>query len=1057
MAQRPEVVPQTGHGDAVTAMAWHPARAWLASGDASGIVQVSDITQGVIRLRFASGRRGIFRLAFSPSGDVLYVAGRDGVLRAWAADDGALLWEYPVSRLDMLTGLAASDDAVAVGTTRGRVIVVDPSNGLPLGRWKVGESPGKLGPTVTHGVAWSSDGDTLITAADNGELSAWKRGRWGANKFQYQRRLRAPGPGIFDLALTPDDQLVITGDKAGQVVVRNVTDGTVTATLDSNGYQVARVNYAPGRNEVAVAARHLRVWPLGAEAARLDMDTWSPVSAIAWSKDETQLFTGHVDGSMALWDPESGDLLLQLAGEASRVREIALGPTVDVDVESDAVAFVDDVMAVAGDAGIALWSLREGRLRHRLEGPDEGRPVESALLRRSEDGTVVLAGAGDGGLYAWRADNGELIDTSQLEASVRDIAADDNNLYAATDRFIEWTDANGARRRWATGEAEVRSISPCGPDGSLLVHGERGFRYRNPETGARLTRLRYGGQRIVCAPDGSQFAVGRVDGSVHIYNANTVKRTRRLKRSILSTLGDFAGTAVGDNRITDLAYHPTQPWLLTASLGSPAKVWNLENGTIRLQLDAFGVTAVAFGPGQTVITGSSDGTLRFWDLDTGALLATAVALGSEWLAWTPDGLFDGSQQGQRTLFRWRIGDTLHPPSRFQRGFYEPGLVGALMAGRRPRAQRDIANLAPPPRVTITSPRSGAKVSEGTVTVDVAIADVGGGASDPRLYLNGHRVASSLGRGLDVSGEATEDGEIVRFRVDLIEGRNHLRATAFNGDGNWEALGDEVVIHWEAPVTEPPKLYVLAVGIDAYRNARLDLNFARDDAEAIADFFDVGLFGDIVTTVLVDDDASLTQIRESFERVAAEAAPRDALLVYMAGHGVMEGEAFFFLPWDADVQDTDTITGSGFSQNELGELLARIPATKQLVVLDACHSGAASSALATLVSRRSSPGLVRAQQRLAHSTGAFLIAASTEAQVAHEIPELGHGVLTYAILKGLGEEGPPEAHVDRDGNVTVNTLIQYVSELVPELSDRYHQQRQEVVQAADGQDFPLVSP
>ena len=42
--------------------------------------------------------------------------------------------------------------------------------------------------------------------------------------------------------------------------------------------------------------------------------------------------------------------------------------------------------------------------------------------------------------------------------------------------------------------------------------------------------------------------------------------------------------------------------------------------------------------------------------------------------------------------------------------------------------------------------------------------------------------------------------------------------------------------------------------------------------------------------------------------------------------------------------------------------------------------------------------------LARSEGVYLIAGSTKQQCAYEIPELGHGVLTYALLTGLENGG-----------------------------------------------------
>jgi len=1045
-AHRPEVVPQSGHGDTVTALAWHPVRPWLASGDATGMVQITDVDARAIRLRLPSGRRGVFRLAFTPDGETLVVAGRDGVLRAWRTSDGEARWAHPISRFDLLRSLAVHDDVVAVGTSRGFVVLVDAETGERRTRFRIGDAPDELGPATTEALAWTDGATHLVSGGDNGELSLWFRGDGTLSRFSYQRRLLGPGPAIRDLAVLGPRVAVAfeTGEVQLVPLPEGPADPEVQATLASNGYAVRRIAGHPSGDRVAVAADDIRVWTIEEgtlEEGTRTLPVSSPASSLAWTLDGAQLVSGHEDGTLVLWN-DAGQEIGRLPGQAAGVRRLA--------VEHGR-------LMVAGEAGATLWDLERGQLVQRLrtDGADEA--IAAITLVPSAQGTDedwVVGGSDAGRLYAWTASTGEVRRRWPLEAAIRDVARSDDALVAITDHFVERITPD-ERRRWATrAKRPVLGAVPCGPGGRLVVQTERGFRPFDVESGERLGRRRRGGEVLACSPDGAQIAIGRASGAVVQFDATDHRRETKLDRPF--ALGDLAGTFLGDNRVTGIAYHPEEPLLATSRIGDAARVWDLETRRSIL-LDTFGTTAIAFAPGRLVVTGSSDGLVQFWDLDTGVRIASLVSLGDEWLAWTPDGLFDGSLQGQRDLFRWRIGDTLHPPSKFHRGFYEPGLLAAIGRGERPRAQRDIADLAPPPIVTIVSPEPGSQTDEGTITVEIAVEDQGGGISDPRLYVNGHRVTTTTGRGLAQPTRRGPAGERVRFRVRLAEGRNHLRATAFNADGNWESLGAEGVVEWTAPPTEPPKLHVLAVGIDRYQNRRLDLDFARDDADAIGGFFEPGLFGEVVPYVLLDDEASLASIRQAFERVAASADPRDALLVYLAGHGVLEGEVFHFLPWDAAVGSTDEITATGFSQTELGDRLASIHAMKQLIVLDACHSGAASQALASLVGRRSTPGVVRAQSRLARSTGAFLIAASTEAQVAHEIPELGHGVLTYAILRGLGEDGPPEAHVDRDGNVTVNTLIQYVSDLVPVLTDTYRQQRQEVVQAADGQDFPLVAP
>ena len=109
----------------------------------------------------------------------------------------------------------------------------------------------------------------------------------------------------------------------------------------------------------------------------------------------------------------------------------------------------------------------------------------------------------------------------------------------------------------------------------------------------------------------------------------------------------------------------------------------------------------------------------------------------------------------------------------------------------------------------------------------------------------------------------------------------------------------------------------------------------------------------------------------------------------------------------------------------------------------------------MLARRDAIGMIRAQKRLARSAGSFLIAASKAEQYAKEVPELGHGVLTYAILSALGAGGRPRAAVNSDGQVTVNGLLRYLADEVPRLTEKYHGGRQDPVQASTGQDFPLV--
>ncbi|MFO0750060.1 MAG: caspase family protein [Myxococcota bacterium] len=491
-------------------------------------------------------------------------------------------------------------------------------------------------------------------------------------------------------------------------------------------------------------------------------------------------------------------------------------------------------------------------------------------------------------------------------------------------------------------------------------------------------------------------------------------------------------------------------------------VWDLDRRARFAALEGHrGVVTGLFATadGKTLVSSSADSTLRVWDVATARALATvaildrggAPATAERWVVTTPDGLFDGSPEGQAEM-QWRVGDALFRLEQFAGDFYTPGLLAKLLAGERPRAASAIEELRPPPRVKIASPARGQSVPDGVVKVVVSVDDVGGGASPAWLYVNGHRVPATRSRRLG--------GPTTVFEVELAEGENHLRATAFNGDGSVESAGDEVDVVWSVPEAERPVLHLVAVGVDAYQDETLRLSFATADAKAIAQAFTPGLFARIDTTLLLDDKATRAGIRDALAALTKTAKPRDAVLVYLAGHGTLVGSTFYYLPYEARAASDEDVARTGLSQSDLAEALTQIAATKQIVILDACHSGAGAAALGRLLGSgngdRDPLGMARAQRRLARASGVFLVAAATAAQKAGEIRELGHGVLTYAILTGLGTGGkPPAAQLTADGQVTVNALLAWLDDEVPRLTARHHGGPQTPVQASTGQDFPIV--
>ena len=425
-------------------------------------------------------------------------------------------------------------------------------------------------------------------------------------------------------------------------------------------------------------------------------------------------------------------------------------------------------------------------------------------------------------------------------------------------------------------------------------------------------------------------------------------------------------------------------------------------------------------------------SVGFWRIPSGQKLGSATLLdgGKDWLVAAPDGLFDGSSQAF-TQIQWRKDGKLFALDQFYNDYFSPGLLTRLLDGTSAAPAQPLEALkAAPPEVSFVKPQAGDSVSEPTAQIELKLTDGGAGISQVRLFQNGHRVPDE---------KIQVDGATARATVPLEGGVNTLRATAFDSAGKVESRGDTIRVTCLAQ-SGKPRLHVLAVGLSNYEDARLNLKAGKGDAESIGQALKPGkLFEEVKLTLLTDQQATGPNMRAALEKLKSEAAPQDTLLVFLAGHGQVVGQTFYFVPYEGKVSDPDQIARTCISSTELAEALAHVGATRQFVVLDCCHSGAAAATM----------GLVRAQQDLARQSGVFLVAAAATEQSALEITKLDHGLLTYSVLTGLDQ-----APVNSRGMITVNGLLLFVSGEVPRLAEEYLGQPQDVVQYSSGQDFPL---
>ena len=166
-------------------------------------------------------------------------------------------------------------------------------------------------------------------------------------------------------------------------------------------------------------------------------------------------------------------------------------------------------------------------------------------------------------------------------------------------------------------------------------------------------------------------------------------------------------------------------------------------------------------------------------------------------------------------------------------------------------------------------------------------------------------------------------------------------------------------------------------------------------------------------------ADLASIRASLSRIAAESKPKDTVLFYFSGHGLLEIDSRQAVLCLTDTDKNDLLK-TGLSLQELIQQLGSCAAHQQLVWLDACHSGGMTLRVGkgAATDPLANPTLQLVEilrQRAQQSKGFYALLSCDQNQQSWEFPELGHGVFTYYLMRGLlGEAADGQGVIEADG-------------------------------------------
>ena len=648
-----------GHEAIVWSIAFSPrgdlaGGARLASGDLAGQILLWQVERpGKECVPLEGHDDGVLSLVFSPDGEFLVSAGRDGKVLLWDLSE-----DPPTGRAltnDLLATSVAfdprNDQRLITGDTAGEVSIWDlseqPPRRRPLGKhegwvtslavdpsgsgwlasggadhqirlWSFDGAAAAASERVLEGhhgwisgLAWGSAGKTLASTSLDGTVRLWSIETPG----RPTPALRGPSDRLSGVAISPDGEVLAAATANGLIYLWNVTDGhPLGPPLAGNLALMHGLAFSPdGRILAAGSGSSVLLWNVANPEA--------VVSVLG-----SPLADGGGAVTSVVFDPGGDRVAIALAGDPGEIRildwlgrPVDARPPMDRTGTADAIAWRSDGLALAefGDDGrferIRLWDWQRGTSSVAL---DEEIP---SGISKDPDRRALLSNLGPFDRILEQT-----LEPRQIEdcAPIRTLAFADGHVLAAEGapkgRVGSWIDywkipVDGSAEQLGHGVPGtecVRSLA-FSPDGETLAAGSdggtitlltlAGFEPRGDPLKGHVLPVR----SLAFSPDGRFLASGGDEGIIYIRDLDeSPDRPRQL----------VGHTGV----VRALAFDRQSAILASAGNDLTIILWDVETG-IAIGRPLVGhrdtIRSLTFSPdGDSLVSGGDDGAWS-WQLD----------------------------------------------------------------------------------------------------------------------------------------------------------------------------------------------------------------------------------------------------------------------------------------------------------------------------------------------------------------------------------------------------------------------------------------------------------
>jgi WD40 repeat protein len=1002
----------------------------------------AQIPQIVIDSKGHSAR--ISNLHYTHDGNQIVSISEDKTIKVWDVESGKMLKKFESQIGDGFEGMfyasALSPDGKFLAVAGYKVNSEKDNYILVVDLAKGQQTATAIGHTdVINSLAFNSTGTYLASGGADNSVRIWKMN--GAAELPLVATLNTSGP-VSCLSFNPKTQDLAVAQETKDVIVFSLANPEQTLKFTPKVWKhhkgvVDKVLYSPdGQYLVSTSFENeLVIWRTDGHVLKEFGKLENPIHAIAFSADAKILVGLDIHGTGMSWGVPNGNKFTDFKGHDNTVFCAAFSPSM-----------TNYVVASAGGINneILLWNPINGMTIRKIKG--KGNAVQAVAF-------------GNG-----------------LELCISQEAVKNNKpIYTTKFDFASLTMDRSAGLSTQAPKKPTSGVSQSSENSLSLAKGKS--IETNPNEDGRILdfAVLHDGNIVVA----SDFSLKLFDNAglplkEFVGHFGAV-------RSISTTAdGTYIATGGEDQtiilwRVADTGFVPTL-----------RQVFNEEQWTQFFQsLPVDSLTSVPTRKAWQDVIGflKKEGNKTYREIEQVYSSVAEIVIpfatlfvsdDNEWVCWTPRGYFACSSNGGQ-YFGWHINrgikhladyyaaeqffEILYRPKEVAKSFQQGKRVEDII---RESGERlfDLTKLHRPSaaffdirvitRATdlLTYDKGKIYTQAKTLPLMVEVYDGGGGVKEVNIYQNDKLIINDK----DVKTKGEGDKVTKTYEVQMVNEVNEFKVVVINYQ-KIESREDLLTVEYKGEILMTSTLHMLAVGINKYQNEAYNLNYAQPDAKSlVAKLNEKGkkLFKEINRIEIYDEDATRENIVMAFKTMMTRAKPEDVFLFYYAGHGTLDEEnndEYYLVPTNITklYGDPEQLQKKGISATELKDLLTQIKSQKQVILMDACHSGGALKSLNVRAAATDEKAIIQ----LARSSGVVMLASSGTKQFATEFEELKHGVFTYALVEAL--EGKADTG---DKKITVNELKFYMEERVPELTKKYGGKTQYPTGYITGNDFPL---